>query len=317
MTEMNTQILSLICLFIGSTIFPQAQNFSATEITVNRYVDGTLLIPENLENPPLVILIAGSGPTDRDGNQSFMKNDMLKKLAEELTKNGIATFRYDKRVVKQLKTRTFDKNIRFDDFVDDAKSVVTYFKPSYSSIIIAGHSQGSLVGLLAAEAEVEGFISLAGAGNPIDQIILEQITKTAPFFTEDTKRVLEILKNGNTTTDFPPALASMFNLDIQPFMSNWMQYNPQKLIENLDIPVLLINGTKDLQVSTKEAQLLKEHKTDAELVIIENMNHLLFEINGDDLVNTKSYNELQHQIVPEVITSIVRFIKKDKSTIEE
>ena len=317
MIQMNTQILSLICLFIGMTFFTEAQNFSSTEITVNRFVDGTLLIPESVENPPLVILIAGSGPTDRDGNQSFMKNDMLKKLAEELTKNGIATFRYDKRVVKQLKTRTFDKNIRFDDFVDDAKSVVTYFKPSYSSIIIAGHSQGSLVGILAAETEVDGFISLAGAGNPIDQIILEQITKTAPFFTEDTKRVLEILKNGNTTTDFPPALASMFNLDIQPFMSNWMQYNPQKLIENLEIPVLLINGTKDLQVSTKEAQLLKEHKTDAELVIIENMNHLLFEINGDDLVNTKSYNELQHQIVPEVITSIVRFIKKDKSTIEE
>ena len=317
MTEMNKQILSLICLFIGSTIFTQAQNFSATEITVNRYVDGTLLIPENLENPPLVILIAGSGPTDRDGNQSFMKNDMLKKLAEELTKNGLATFRYDKRVVKQLKTRTFDKNIRFDDFVNDAKSVVSYFKPTFSSIIIAGHSQGSLVGLLAAEAEVEGFISLAGAGKPIDQIILEQITKTAPFFKEDTKRVLEVLKNGETTTDFPPALASMFNLEIQPFMSNWMQYKPHELIENLEIPVLIINGTKDLQVSTKEAQLLKEHKTDAELVIIENMNHLLFEINGDDLVNTKSYNELQHQIVPEVITSIVRFIKKDKSTIEE
>jgi fermentation-respiration switch protein FrsA (DUF1100 family) len=96
-----------------------------------------------------------------------------------------------------------------------------------------------------------------------------------------------------------------------------MQYNPQELIENLEIPVLIINGTKDLQVSTKEAQLLKERKADAELVIIENMNHLLFEINGDDLVNTKSYNELQHPIVPEVISSIVRFIKKYKSTIEE
>lgn len=317
MTPINKQILSLICLLIGMTIFTEAQNFSSTEITVNRYVDGTLLIPESIENPPLVILIAGSGPTDRDGNQSFMKNDMLKKLAEELTKNGVATFRYDKRVVKQLKTRTFDKNIRFDDFVNDAKSVVTHFKPSYSSIIIAGHSQGSLVGLLAAEAEVDGFISLAGAGNPIDQVILEQITKTAPFFTEDSKRVLEILKSGKTTTEFPPALASIFNLDIQPFMSNWMQYNPQELIENLEIPVLIINGTKDLQVSTKEAQLLKERKADAELVIIENMNHLLFEINGDDLVNTKSYNELQHPIVPEVITSIVRFIKKYKSTIEE
>ena len=156
---MTKHILPLVCLFIGATIFTEAQNFSSTDITINRYIDGTLLVPESVENPPLVIIIAGSGPTDRNGNQSFMRNDMLKKLAERLSENGIATFRYDKRVVKQLKTRTFDKNIRFDDFVTDAKSVVTYFKPSYSSITIAGHSQGSLVGLLATEAGVDSFIS--------------------------------------------------------------------------------------------------------------------------------------------------------------
>ena len=314
---MTKHILPILCLFIGMTSFTKAQKFSSTEIAINRYIDGTLVVPESIENPPLVILIAGSGPTDRDGNQSFMKNNMLKKLAEKLSENGIATFRYDKRVVKQLKTRTFDKNIRFDDFVTDAKSVITYFRPSYSSIIIAGHSQGSLVGLLATEAGVDGFISLAGAGNPIDQIILEQITNTAPFFTEETKRVLEILKSGKTTTDFPPALGSIFNLDIQPFMSNWMQYNPQELIKSLKIPVLIINGTKDLQVSASEAQVLKAHKADAELVIIDNMNHILFEINGDDLVNTKSYNEMTHSIMPEVITSMLHFIQKDKSTIEE
>ena len=182
---MTKHLFSLVCLFMGMTIISEAQDYSSTDISINRYVDGTLLVPESIDNPPLVIIIAGSGPTDRNGNQSFMKNDMLKKLAERLSENGIATFRYDKRVVKQLKTRTFDKNIRFDDFVTDAKSVVTYFKPSYSSITIAGHSQGSLVGLLATEAGVDSFISLAGAGNPIDQIILEQITKTAPFFTEE------------------------------------------------------------------------------------------------------------------------------------
>ena len=314
---MTKHILPLVCLFIGATIFTEAQNFSSTDITINRYIDGTLLVPESVENPPLVIIIAGSGPTDRNGNQSFMRNDMLKKLAERLSENGITTFRYDKRVVKQLKTRTFDNNIRFDDFVTDAKSVVTYFKSSYASITIAGHSQGSLVGLLAAEAGANSFISLAGAGNSIDQIILEQITKTAPFFTEETKRVLQVLKSGETTTEFPQALGSIFNLEIQPFMINWMQYNPQELIENLEMPVLIINGTKDLQVSATEAQLLKTHKTDAELVIVENMNHLLFKINGDDLVNTKSYNEMNHPIMPEVVEVMVNFIKKDKSTIEE
>ena len=77
-----------------------------------------------------------------------------------------------------------------------------------------------------------------------------------------------------------------------------MQYNPQERIETLEIPVLIINGTKDLQVSATGSPTLKDHKADAELVIIENMNHLLFEINGDDLVNTKSYNELNHPSCP-------------------
>jgi alpha/beta superfamily hydrolase len=297
--------------------FTKAQTFTTTNLTINRHVDGTLLVPESVEHPPLVIIIAGSGPTDRNGNQSFMKNDMLKKLAEGLSKAGIATFRYDKRIVKQLRTRNLDKNIRFDDFVIDAKSVVNHFKNTYTSIVIAGHSQGSLVGLLALEAGANGFISLAGAANSIDQIILEQISKTAPYFTADTKRVLDVLKSGQTTTDFPPALSSMFNLDLQPFMSNWMQYSPKELIKKLEIPVLILNGTKDLQVTTSEAQLLKEAKEDAQLVIIENMNHLLFEINGDDLVNSKSYNDNTYPVMPEVLEIIGAFIKKEKSTIEK
>jgi pimeloyl-ACP methyl ester carboxylesterase len=297
--------------------FTKAQTFTTTNLTINRHVDGTLLVPESVEHPPLVIIIAGSGPTDRNGNQSFMKNDMLKKLAEGLSKTGIATFRYDKRIVKQLRTRNLDKNIRFDDFVIDAKSVVNHFKNTYTSIVIAGHSQGSLVGLLALEAGANGFISLAGAANSIEQIILEQISKTAPYFTADTKRVLDVLKSGQTTTDFPPALSSMFNLDLQPFMSNWMQYSPKELIKKLEIPVLILNGTKDLQVTTSEAQLLKEAKEDAQLVIIENMNHLLFEINGDDLVNSKSYNDNTYPVMPEVLEIIGAFIKKEKSTIEK
>ena len=304
----------LAFIFVSMVSVNTAQNFSATELSINRHVDGTLLTPDGIEQPPLVIFIAGSGPTDRNGNQALMKNNMLKKLAESLSERGIATFRYDKRVVKQLRTRNLDKNIRFDDFVSDAKSVINHFKSTYSNLIVAGHSQGSLVGLLTLDAGANGFISLAGAANSIDQIILEQISKSAPFFTADTKRVLDLLKSGQTTTDFPPALSSIFNLDLQPFMSNWMQYNPKDLIKKLEIPVLIINGTKDLQVAITEAQQLKEAKEEAQLEIIENMNHLLFEINGDDLVNSKSYNDNSYVVMPQVIEIITAFIKKEKST---
>ena len=102
----------------------------------------------------------------------------------------------------------------FDDFVTDAKSIISYFEPKFETIVVAGHSQGSLVGLLALEGGVSGFISLAGAGKSIDQILIEQISKTAPMFLEDSKRVLAVLKEEKTTEDFPAALTSIFNLDI-------------------------------------------------------------------------------------------------------
>ena len=97
--------------------FVTAQIFTETELSINQHIEGTLLTPTDTESSPLIIFIGGSGPTDRDGNQSFMKNDMLKKLAVNLSNNGISTFRYDKRIVKQIRTNTIDKNISFDDFV--------------------------------------------------------------------------------------------------------------------------------------------------------------------------------------------------------
>ena len=260
----------------------------------------------------MVILIPGSGPTDRNGNQSFMKNDMLKKLAESLANTGIASFRYDKRIVKQIRKKKIDKTIMFDDFVTDAKSIISYFEPKFETIVVAGHSQGSLVGLLALEGGVSGFISLAGAGKSIDQILIEQISKTAPMFLEDSKRVLAVLKEEKTTEDFPAALTSIFNLDIQPFMSSWIKYNPAEIIKNHNIPSLIINGDKDLQVSVEEANLLYTAAQNGALLIVENMNHVLVKIEGDELENMKSYNDTSLEIAKDVETSIFNFIENLK-----
>ncbi len=286
------------------------QNFTTTELGVNQHIEGTLYTPIENKTSPLVIFIAGSGPTDRDGNQSFMKNDMLKKMATFLSNNGIATFRYDKRIVKQIRTKTIDKNISFDDFVTDAKSVINFFKSKYETIIVAGHSQGSLVGLLALEqGGVAAFISLAGAGKPIDQILEEQISKSAPMFLEDSKRVLATLKAGETTKDYPLPLGSIFNLELQPFMANWMQYNPVEVIKKQEIPTLIINGDKDLQVGIEEAKLLYEAAQNGQLLIVDNMNHVLVNIEGDELENMKSYNIATLEIAQEVRNRMLDFVK--------
>ena len=301
----------LLLLSIDAVSIAQEKNYIESELNINIHIDGTLLVPKDVEKPSLALIIAGSGPTNRDGNQNFLKNNSLKKLAEEISARGIATFRYDKRIVKQIREGNIDENIMFDDFVIDAISVVDYFKSKkeFSKIFVIGHSQGSLVGMLAAKGKADGFISLAGAGQTIDKVITDQITKTAPMFTEDTYRVFESLREGNTISDFPPALASVFRLDIQPFIINWMQYDPQEIIKELKIPVLIINGTKDIQTAENEAKLLKKANTNAELVFIEKMNHILVPIEGDTLENTKSYNEPLRELSKELITTIVSFIK--------
>jgi len=307
------RIIILIMAVNISVCFSQEKSFNEEEISVSKWIDGTLLTPNVNEKPKLAIIIAGSGPTNRNGNQNFLKNNSLKKLAEGLTNNNIATFRFDKRIVKQIRQGNVDNSIVFDDFVSDASEVLKFFKSKedYSQIYIIGHSQGSLVGMLAAKNEADGFISLAGAGQNIGDVLVEQVSKTAPMFSEDTKRVVESLKKGETTTEYPAQLASLFNADLQPFMINWMKYNPTEILGDMEMPVLIVNGTKDLQVSEKEAELLKKSNERATLKIINNMNHVLFEIEGDDLENSKSYNESFRPISTELITTITEFIKKN------
>ena len=301
----------LILVLFSSNSFCQEKAFSEEELSITNWIDGTLLSPKGIEKPSLVIIIADYGPTNRNGNQNFQKNNALKKLAEGLTLNAIATFRYDKRIVKQIRQGKVANDIMFDDYINDALAVIDYFKQKdlYSKIFVVGHGQGSLIGMLAARENVDGFISLAGTSSNIGDVLVDEATKMDPKLGKETKKVVDILKLGEATTDYPQALQSFFGPDIQDFMMNWMQYNPTEIIKELDLPILIINGTKDLQVSEKDANLLKDENEKASLIIIENMNHVLFEIKGDDLDNSKSYNESYRAVSPLLIESITNFVK--------
>jgi len=310
---MKNLLLIIIISFSASSL---AQDTIAQDLIISNYIEGTLLIPNSKTNT-LAIIIPGSGPTDRDGNQNFMKNNSLKFLANDITDKGIATFRYDKRALTMLKKGANEKQIkkvRFDDFVSDAKKVVSYFnsRKRYDKIYIIGHSQGSLVGMLAVTENIDGFISIAGAGKSIDQIILDQIEMMgANDLVESAKKTFEIMKTGKIDKNFNPGLANIFNLDVQPFIMNWISYSPTAELAKLTIPTLIINGTNDIQVTTAEADLLKKAKEDSELVIIENMNHVLKTVaSKDPQENTKSYNMPQLKNTPELAKKIIAFIKK-------
>jgi alpha/beta superfamily hydrolase len=308
------KLLFALLLIVPTATFSQNTPLFTTEnIAVNSLLNGTLYTPIKQNNTTsLVILIAGSGPTNRDGNQFGMTNNSLKLLAESLVKNGIAVYSYDKRIFAQMASGKLDEaSLTFDNFIDDAKAVVLYFKnqKKYHSITVAGHSEGALIGMVAANENADAYISIAGAGRPIDEVIVEQIGKQAPFLKEEVEKNLATLKSGNTFELKNQMLASLFRASVQPYMISWIKYNPQYEIKKLQIPSLLINGDKDIQVSVQDVQLLQRAKQDAQLQIIPNMNHIFKAIKGDDTENKASYTNPELPICTELTSIITTFIR--------
>ncbi|GEQ86865.1 alpha/beta hydrolase [Patiriisocius marinistellae] len=302
-------------LILLNTIFLTAQDIKkdVRDISISPLIDGTILTPKSQDKLPLVIFIGGSGPTDRNGNQQMMENNSLRYLAEGLYQNNIASFRYDKRIVKQMKNKTVnEESIRFDDFIKDAVDVFDYFKraDAFSKIYILGHSQGSLVGMIAAQNGADGFISIAGAGQSIDEVIVDQLKNQAPGLEENARIAFAEMKKNGTTSNYSPGLASIFRPAIQPFINSWMKYNPKEEISKLNVPVFIINGDKDLQVQVSEAAELQKAKPGAQFLIVPKMNHILKEIEGNDMENQKSYNNYKMPVMPILIEEITKFIKK-------
>lgn len=298
-----------LLLFFLITACAKPRETELAIATKNVTIQGTL-IKVAKSNAPLVIIIPGSGPTDRNGNNAMMKNNSLKYLADALKKNNISSYRYDKSVLSYSKEDKEKINaITFDNFVEEAKTVITHFKKENkkSKIIIAGHSQGSLVGMLAGKKVADAFISIAGAGESIDRVIIEQVAKSSPLLKEETKSILAELKKGNTVEEVNPYLAPLFNKQVQPFLISWVKYNPQEIIKQLAIPILLINGTKDLQVPVNQLEILYEANKKAEKLIVNNMNHIL-KIIKEDSENMASYNNPNLPISEEMVTKIVSFI---------
>lgn len=310
---MRKIFISLFLIVSASSFSQVTAAFTKENITVNSLLNGSLYTP-NQQNKKLnlVILIAGSGPTDRDGNQMGLVNNSLKLLAEALANNGIAVYSYDKRIFAQMASGKLDESsLSFDNFIDDAKAVIQHFKnqKKYNSITVAGHSEGALIGMVAANGNADGYISIAGAGRPIDEVLLEQIEKQAPFLKEEVQKNLETLKNGTNFELKNQMLASLFRGSVQPYMISWIKYNPQTEIKKLQIPTLLINGDKDIQVSVQDAQLLQQAKLNAQLHIIQNMNHVFKEIKGDDAENKAAYTNPDLPISIELSSIITTFIR--------
>ncbi len=312
--HLKLKISILTFLFFWTNLSAQVVDLPISLQTETGKVEGTLLIPDRENKVPLVLIIAGSGPTDRDGNNPVMKNNSLKMLAEGLAENGIASLRYDKRGVGESKDAGLSESeLRFEHYVQDAKAWVDYLSKDsrFSEIVILGHSEGSLIGMIATQnPDVTKFISLAGVGTPAGEIIREQLKPQPPFVLEQSLPILEKLEKGETVDEVPPMLFSLFRPSVQPYLVSWFRYDPRQELAKLNKPILIIQGTTDLQVGVDDAEKLANANGRAELRIIEEMNHILKEAESDRTKNIATYSMPELPLQSDLLESILKFLRK-------
>ena len=308
--------IATIILFITTFFGVTAQEFILSTPTGKIY--GELLMPESSTPCPIVLIIAGSGPTNMDGNSlgTDYKNNSLRYLAEGLAKEGIATLRYDKRGIgKSMEAGTSEEELRFEHYIDDAAAWAdTLAKDNrFTKVIIAGHSEGSLIGMVASgkSSNIDAFISIAGSGTPAYILLEEQIGRQSEQLLNEAAKINKELCEGRTVEYIPNHLASLYRKSVQPYLISWFRYDPAQEIAKLKIPVLILQGNKDIQVDIKEAQKLYMARIFSSYYIIENMNHVLKHCESDNaLMQLETYKSPDLPIKSELIDHITRFIKQ-------
>jgi hypothetical protein len=301
---------TLLC-FLFATIFTLAQEEIIVLETPTGNIEGTLLVPSK-EHSPLVLIIAGSGPTDRDGNNISLQNNSLKMIAQGLYMNDIASFRFDKRgISRSAAAGMSEEDLRFEHYIEDVKQWCSLLKedPRFSSFIILGHSEGSLIGMIASQTvSPDKFISLAGPGFSMQATLRRQLADQPVYILSMSLPIIEQLEKGKTVDSVPPLINMLFRPSIQPYLISTFKYDPVIEISKVQSPVLIVQGTTDIQIQVEDAKKLAAANSNSELVIIEGMNHILKEADANRFLNLRTYGDPNLELKQGLIEKITKFI---------
>lgn len=273
------------------------------------------------KDAPVVRIIPGSGPTDRDGNNPLgVAAAPYRLLAEGLATNGVSTLRIDKRGMFGSKAAIADANsVTVADYAADAHewAAAARNQAGVKCIWLLGHSEGALVALAAAQQPdgLCGIILVSGPGRKLGDVIREQLRANpanAPLL-PDALGALDSLEAGKSvdSSAFAAPLQGLFSPKVQPFLMDLMRQNPTALIAQLKLPVLIVQGAKDIQVSRADAEALHSAQPRSELVIIPKMNHVLKDVAGDDrAANLATYADPGLPVNATMIAGIAAFVKR-------
>ncbi|MGK2936001.1 MAG: alpha/beta hydrolase [Gemmatimonadaceae bacterium] len=292
----------------------QAGTFTDSVSSSGITLHGTLIVPENAR-PPVALIIAGSGPTDRDGNTPLLpgKNNSLRYLAEALAERGIASLRYDKRGIGLSRVAGLNEtDLRFDHFVDDATAWGRRLAADrrFSSVVVIGHSEGSLLGMLAAPTiRASKVVSIAGVGAPAGDVIIRQLSaQLQPAPLAQATAAVRKLERGELLDTIPPGLFSLFRPSVQPYLISWFRHDPTVAASRLGVPLLVVQGTHDIQAVEEDARAIAAGHPNATLTLIQGMNHVLKQTPAGRLEQMPAYSDSTLAIDPTLIDAIAGFI---------
>ena len=309
----------LACLAFAGSIFASASAAGDEAVTLAAppgILQGTLTLPAGAGPFPVVMILAGSGPTDRDGNSpAGARTDAYKQLAAALAAKGIATLRYDKRgSAGSALAIGKESDLRFGTYVDDAVAWIGQLRADkrFNRFFIVGHSEGSLIGILAAEhTKLDGYVSLDGAGRPAPALLHEQLAKNAPNYVAQSDAIAAQLQRGQSVDDVPAELMALYRPSVQPYLMSWFPIDPAVEIAKLKIPVTIVQGDADIQVPVSDAKLLAAADPTAKLVIVPGMSHVLKHVGGTEMTQQMpAYQDPSLPIDPAVVQAIVDLVAR-------
>jgi pimeloyl-ACP methyl ester carboxylesterase len=275
-------------------------------------LNGTLELPAGCGPFPIVLFHSGSGPTDRDGNQppAGFVPDTIKQLAQSLAAQAIASVRYDKRGVgASLDAAPPEVDLRLATYVGDAMAWVErlHADTRFSSVTFAGHSEGSLIGILAsAQSQVALLASLEGPGRKLADVLKEQLGRNLDAsLVVQADQIVDQLAAGNTVPNVPASLAPLFPPSVQPYLISELSVDPSAEMAKLTIPSLVVQGTTDLQVSIQDAMLLASAGKRTRLLVVDGMNHELKAATLDAASQSATFTNSRLPVETKVIDGLV------------
>src|SRR5580693_3526514 len=307
---MRARIIAVTFAILGVLAIAAPASAQESKIQVGPF-DAVLTVPAGVEQPPVALIIAGSGTTDHDGNGPQVKPGTLKKLSEQLVARNIATLRYDKRGAGGWKPE-FGKpeDFRFKDYVDDAVSLVNYLRSSgkFGRAVVIGHSEGGLVAILAArQVQVDRLVLLVTAARRQGDLLKAQLEKRQipPDVLDPILKAIDSIMAGQIVD--PPPRGLSIAPSMQPSLASAFTIDPIDPLKSIEKPTLIVGGGRDLQVARLDFVALSAASPLAKTLWVPDMNHVLVDVTGED-DNLAAYNQPERALDTVMVDSVANFI---------